>query len=87
MRRLRRHLGYPGFTPSISANGTQNAIVWGCEMTSTGNAVLHAFDATTLNELYNSGALLEAGTKFAVPTVFGGSVYLGTANSLVAFGL
>jgi hypothetical protein len=79
--------GYPGFTPSISANGTQNAIVWGCEMTSSGNAVLHAFDATTLNELYNSGALLGAGTKFAVPTVFGGSVYLGTANSLVAFGL
>ena len=79
--------GYPGFTPSISSNGNQDGIVWGCEYNSSGDAVLHAFDATTLIELYNSGSLLGAATKFAVPTVFGGRVYLGTANSLVVFGL
>lgn len=79
--------GYPGFTPSISSNGSQDGIVWGCEYTSGQDAVLHAFDATTLIELYNSGSLLGAATKFAVPTVFGGRVYLGTANSLAAFGL
>jgi hypothetical protein len=79
--------GYPSFTPSISSNGAQDGIVWGCEYTSSENAVLHAFDATTLSELYNSGTLLGAATKFAIPTVFQGTVYLGTANSLVAFGL
>jgi PQQ enzyme repeat len=79
--------GYPGFTPSISSNGTRNGIVWGYENNSSGNVVLHAFDATTLNELYNSGDLLGAAVKFAVPTVFVGGVYVGTANSLAAFGL
>src|SRR5208337_632898 len=43
--------GYPGTTPSISANGTSNAIVWAVENGSTG--VLHAYNATTLtSELY-----------------------------------
>jgi len=46
---------YPGATPSISANGTSNAILWAVENNSKA-AVLHAYDATTLaNELYNSG--------------------------------
>ncbi|HWT36308.1 MAG TPA: pyrrolo-quinoline quinone, partial [Paraburkholderia sp.] len=34
---------YPGTTPSISANGSQNAIVWAAENGAT--AVLHAFNA------------------------------------------
>ena len=78
--------GYPGCTPSISSNGKNDGIVWAYEYSST-TAVLHAFDPETLNELYNSGSLIGAGVKFAVPTVFSGKVYLGTANSLVAFGL
>jgi outer membrane protein assembly factor BamB len=77
---------YPGFTPSISSQGTLNAIVWGYEYDQY-NARLHAYDATTLTELYNSGGLLAGGVKFAVPTIFNGRVYLGTSNSLVAFGL
>ena len=46
--------GYPGTTPSISANGTSNAIVWAvAECQAVG--VLHAYDATNLaTELYNS---------------------------------
>jgi hypothetical protein len=79
--------GFPGFTPSISSHGTQDGIVWGYEFSSSGNAVLHAFDATTLDELYNSGDLLGAAIKFAVPTVFAGKVYVGTTGSLAAFGL
>jgi hypothetical protein len=43
---------YPGATPSISANGAANGIVWAAENSST--AVLHAYDAGTLSELYNS---------------------------------
>jgi outer membrane protein assembly factor BamB len=79
--------GYPSFTPSISSNGTRDGIVWGCEYTMSKDGVLHAFDAKTLNELYNSGTLLGAATKFAIPTVFEGRVYVGTATSLFAFGL
>lgn len=77
---------YPGCTPSISSNGGTNGIVWAYEY-STSSAVLHAFDPITLSELYNSGTLLGPGVKFAVPTVFSGKVYVGTSNSLVAFGL
>ncbi len=43
---------YPGATPSISASGTSNAIVWAAENASP--AVLHAYDASNLHELYNS---------------------------------
>jgi len=77
---------YPAFTPSISSHGKQDAIVWGYEY-SKWNAVLHAYDPSTLQELYNSGTLLGVGVKFAVPTICNGRVYVGTSNSLVAFGL
>jgi len=47
---------FPGTTPSISANGTQNGIVWTLEGNASSAAVLHAYDATNLaTELYNSG--------------------------------
>jgi outer membrane protein assembly factor BamB len=75
-------------TPSISSNGKTNGIVWAYEYnTHLSHAVLHAFDAITLSKLYDSGVLLGPGVKFAVPTVFHGRVYVGTSNSLVAFGL
>jgi outer membrane protein assembly factor BamB len=77
---------WPAFTPAISSNGTANGIVWGYELGSTAG-VLHAYDATTLTELFNSGSLLPPGVKFLSPTVCNGRVYLGTSNSLVAFGL
>src|SRR5262249_24033309 len=45
--------GYPGTTPAISANGTDDAILWALEYTDP--VVLHAYDATDVtNELYNS---------------------------------
>ena len=52
---------YPGTSPSISANGTNNAILWAVQNTSTNNrsiGVLRANDATNLaTELYNSATV------------------------------
>ncbi len=58
---------FPGATPSVSANGTTNGIVWAAENNST--AVLHAYDATNLaNELYNSNQAPEAAITLASAT-------------------
>jgi hypothetical protein len=82
---------YPGTTPSISANGTSNAIVWAVENGSTG--VLHAFNAANLtNELYNSNQAANnrdqfSDNKYVTPMVANGKVYVGTPNSVVVFGL
>jgi uncharacterized repeat protein (TIGR01451 family) len=84
--------GFPGTTPSISANGTSNAIAWAAE--NAGTAVLHAYDATDLSkELYNSNQAANSrdhfgsGNKFIVPTVVNGKVYVGTTNGVGVFGL
>ena len=82
---------YPGATPSISASGTSNAIVWATENSSP--AVLHAYDASNLHELYNSNQASGGrdqfgnGNKFITPTVANGKVFVGTTNSVGVFGL
>jgi hypothetical protein len=81
---------YPGATPSISANGAANGIVWAAENSST--AVLHAYDASTLSELYNSNMASNsrdhfgAGNKFIVPLIANGKVYVGTTTGVGVFG-
>jgi hypothetical protein len=84
--------GYPGATPSVSANGTSNAILWAAE--NAGSAVLHAYDATNLSqELYNSNQAsggrdqFGAGNKFITPMITNGKVYVGTTNGVGVFGL
>ncbi len=84
--------GYPGTTPSISANGTQNGIVWAVENATL--AVLHAYDASNLgHELYNSSQAANgrdnfgAGNKFITPMIINGKVYVGTPNGVAVFGL
>jgi hypothetical protein len=82
--------GFPGATPSISAQGGSNGIVWAIE--NAGTAVLHAYDATNLgSELWNSGnnGADQAGqaVKFTVPTVANGKVYVGTASEISVYGL
>jgi hypothetical protein len=82
---------YPGTTPAVSANGTTNGIVWAVENSSP--AVLHAFDATTLKELYNSNQAANnrdhfgSGNKFITPMEVNGMVFVGTPNAVAVFGL
>jgi outer membrane protein assembly factor BamB len=83
--------GSPGATPSVSANGSTNGIVWAAENGVI--AALHAYDATNLaNELYNSNQSgsrdqFGPGNKFITPMIANGKVYVGTSVSVAVFGL
>jgi hypothetical protein len=82
---------YPGATPSVSSAGTANGIVWEVQY-STLNAVLRAYDAETLGELYNSNQnsardQMGAGVKFVPPTIAEGRVFVGANGALNVFGL
>ena len=87
--------GALGGTPSISANGTNDGIVWTIQSdayASGGPDVLHAYNATNLAlELWNSsqnpardnpGGAIEMTT----PTVVNGKVYVGAEYALSIFG-
>jgi hypothetical protein len=82
---------YPGATPSISANGTANGIVWAVANNST--AILYAFNASTLAELYDSTQAAKnrdqfgAGNKFITPMIANGKVFVGTPSGVAEFGL
>ena len=89
-----------GATPSVSANGGTNGIVWAIERPdaleppiSVHPSVLHAYDARNIaTELYNSNMnptrdAAAPANKFAVPTVVNGKVYVGTQTELDVYGL
>ncbi|HTC50383.1 MAG TPA: hypothetical protein VK700_00445 [Steroidobacteraceae bacterium] len=85
---------WPGTTPSVSAAGTQQGIVWALDnhlyctnqSPGCGPTVLHAYDATNVaTELWNSAITGNdaAGNavKFTVPTTANGKVYVGTRGN------
>jgi hypothetical protein len=94
-----------GYSPVISANGTSNAIAWVIDAsayqqgannnssdTSSGAAVLRAFNATNLSQqLYNSGA--KAGdkapgtVKYPVPAVADGKVFVAGDFGVAVYGI
>jgi hypothetical protein len=87
-----RSFTYPGATPSVSASGTTNGIIWAVE--NSNPAVLHAYDAGNLaNELYNSSQAANsrdtfgAGNKFITPMIANGRVYVGTQSGVAVFGV
>jgi hypothetical protein len=88
-------IGFPGATPTISANGTNNGIAWVIDdgaYLSSGPAVLHAYNATNLAiELYNSSQNLSRdnpgpAVKMVPPVIAGGKVYVGAQYAVSVFG-
>jgi hypothetical protein len=65
--------------------------VWAVENSSP--AVLHAYDAATLEEIYNSSQAANGrdnfgnGNKFITPLVVNGKVFVGTPSGVAIFGL
>jgi outer membrane protein assembly factor BamB len=85
---------HPSPTPTISANGMQNGIVWALEDNTNLPGVLHAYDPTNLtHEFYNSNQAPSGrdsfgnGNKFIAPLIVNGKVYVGTQNGVAVFGL
>jgi hypothetical protein len=88
-------------TPSVSANGTTNGIVWSLvtdNAQTQGRAILYAHDATNVAKLlYSSGSVGNESNftrdnpgnsvKFIVPTVTNGKVYVGSESQFSVFGL
>src|SRR5262249_39406687 len=92
--------GFTGASPFITSDPSgNNGIVWvldnhlhGTNGAANGPSVLHAYDANTLTELYNSsqfGTLDQLGgaVKFSVPTVANGKIYVPTQTGVYVFGL
>lgn len=85
-----------GTTPSVSANGTTNGIVWALDngYYYSDPAILHAYNAASLDtELYNSAQAAKSrdaasiAIKFTTPTIASGRVYVGGQNAVTVYGL
>ena len=65
--------------------------MWAVENNSP--AVLHAYNAANLNELYNSNQAsggrdqFGSGNKYITPMIVNGKVFVGTPNGVAVFGL
>ena len=86
---------YPnrGGSFAASGNANTNGILWAVQDNNPQNGVLHAYDAGNLaTEFYNSGQAgsrdtLGVATKFSIPLVANGKVFVGAQAQLFAYGL
>jgi hypothetical protein len=86
-----------GATPSVSADGNKNAIIWAIATKTWDGpdipATLYAFDATKLGQpLYSSEQnghrdRAALATRFVIPVVVNGRVYFGTKSEVEVYGL
>lgn len=87
----------PGATPTISANGTRNGIVWALSSKRWNEPdgppeVLRAFDAADVTrQLYSTEQVPTrdrggVGLRFNIPLVVNGRVYVGTKDGLDVYG-
>src|SRR5580692_10886680 len=87
----------PGATPSVSANGNRDAIVWAIA-TKTWNgagrpAILYAFDANKIDQpIYTSEQNSQRdraamATRFVIPVVVNGHLYFGARGEVEVYGL
>jgi hypothetical protein len=86
-----------GTAPTISANGTGNAVLWTIDNTAVsvpGPAILRAYNPGNLaHELYDSTQAAANrdqaanAVKFTTPVVANGRVYVGGVNSVTVYGL
>jgi hypothetical protein len=88
--------GFPGPSFSISSNGTQNGIAWAVrsdQYVTYGGAVLYAWPANSLTTpLYESDTnsardAMGTATKFSIPVVTNGKVYVTAQNEVDVYGL
>ena len=84
--------GLRGGNIVVSANGTQNGIVWVYEKSANSQAILHAYDATNVaKELWNSNMNvvrdgMTIGIGFGTPVVADGHVIAVSDNIVQVFG-
>jgi hypothetical protein len=94
---------YPGATMAISAAGTANGILWAIQRNgdcgtepscgTSAPGVLKAYDASNLGTLlYSSDQrgsrdMFDFATKFSVPLVANGKVFVGSLGQLTVYGL
>jgi hypothetical protein len=86
---------YPnrGGSFAVSSNGNTSGIVWAMQDNNPGNGILRAYDAGNLaDELYDSSQAgsrdaFGVASKFSIPVVANGKVFVGAQNQLIGFGL
>ena len=88
--------GFPGATPSISANGSSQGIVWTIDSENFATlqpGILQAHDGSNVASLLYSSATNTArdtmgpAVKFTVPTIANGKVYAGAGGEIDVYGL
>lgn len=75
---------YPGGALAVSANGNSGGIVWGVAATTNsvpGQGALYAFEAADVSKQLWVSTDYWFSTKFTVPTVANGKVYVPTSQS------